>query len=177
MDEVINILLVDDNKDFCGILNEYFSDHKDLNICGTIYNGSEAFDAIQEKEPDVVILDIIMPHLDGIGVLEKLDGAELIVKPKIIVLTTLGQETMAQQACDLGADYYILKPFDLDVLGARIKQLVRGEVNNGNGMFKGKNMDIVPFPFCRTEKWHKKQKKSQIYKNIVRNASNCLVVS
>jgi len=146
MEETINILVVDDNRDFCGVLDEYFSDQKELNLCGTAYNGIDAVKAIQEKEPDVVILDIIMPHLDGIGVLEKLDSIELNVKPKIIVLTTLGQETMTQQACDLGADYYILKPFDLDVLGTRIKQLVRGEASEGcrsrGGMFKGKKMDV-----------------------------------
>jgi len=146
MEETISILVVDDNKDFCSVLDEYFSDQKELNICGTAYNGIDAIKAIQEKEPDVVILDIIMPHLDGIGVLEKLYTTELNVKPKIIVLTTLGQETMTQQACDLGADYYILKPFDLDVLGTRIKQLVRGEVSDDgrpkSGVFKGKKMDV-----------------------------------
>jgi len=146
VDEIINILVVDDNKDFCGILNEYFTEQKDLNLCGTVYNGIDAIKAIQEKEPDVVILDIIMPYLDGIGVLEKLDASEISVKPKIIVLTTLGQENMTQQACDLGADYYILKPFDLDVLGVRIKQLVKGETSSsGNGsknMLKGKSFDI-----------------------------------
>ena len=146
MYEAINILVVDDNKDFCGILSEYFTNQKDLNLCGTAYNGIDAVKAIKEKEPDVVILDIIMPHLDGIGVLEKLEATELSVKPKVIVLTTLGQETMTQQACDLGADYYILKPFDLDVLAVRIKQLVRGEPNSGCGskqvMIKGKNLDV-----------------------------------
>ncbi|KUO50537.1 MAG: sporulation transcription factor Spo0A [Desulfitibacter sp. BRH_c19] len=145
MDEPINVLVVDDNRDFCGILGEYFSNQKDLNLCDTAYNGIEALKAIQEKEPDVVILDIIMPHLDGIGVLEKLNSIDLNVRPKIIVLTTLGQETMTQQSCDLGADYYILKPFDLDVLGTRIKQLVRGESTGGgsrNGMVKGKSLDI-----------------------------------
>ncbi|WP_028309502.1 sporulation transcription factor Spo0A [Desulfitibacter alkalitolerans] len=145
MDEPINVLVVDDNKDFCGILSEYFSDQRDLNLCGTAYNGIEAVKAIQEKEPDVVILDIIMPHLDGIGVLEKLNSTELSVRPKIIVLTTLGQEIMTQQSCDLGADYYILKPFDLDVLGTRIKQLVRGETTGSgpkNGIVKGKSLDV-----------------------------------
>jgi two-component system response regulator (stage 0 sporulation protein A) len=144
VDEQINVLVVDDNRDLCAILEEYFSEQKDLRLCSVAYNGIEALKAIQEKEPDVVILDIIMPHLDGIGVLEKLNTMELAVRPKIIVLTTLGQENMTQQSCDLGADYYILKPFDLEVLGTRIKQLVRGESAGGskNGLPKGKNLDV-----------------------------------
>ncbi len=144
MEEQISVLVVDDNRDLCAILGEYFAEQKDLHLCGTVYNGIDALKAIQEKEPDVVILDIIMPHLDGIGVLEKLNSMDLAVRPKIIVLTTLGQETMTQQSCDLGADYYILKPFDLEVLGTRIKQLVRGETGGGskNGIPKGKNLDV-----------------------------------
>ena len=146
MEENINVLVVDDNKEFCGILGEFFGEQKDLKLCGTAYNGLEAVKAIQEKEPDVVILDIIMPHLDGIGVLENLSETELSVKPKIIVLTTLGQEAMTQRACDLGADYYILKPFDLDVLATRIKQLAKGERPGGggstNGIIKGKSLDV-----------------------------------
>ncbi|MEW6621646.1 MAG: sporulation transcription factor Spo0A [Bacillota bacterium] len=144
MDSQISVLIVDDNREFCGILGEYISEQKDLSLSGFAYNGIEAIKAIREKEPEVVILDIIMPHLDGIGVLEKLNSLELNMRPKIIVLTTLGQETMTQQACDLGADYYILKPFDLEVLGTRIKQLVRGDKSSGpkNGMIKGKSMDV-----------------------------------
>ena len=65
---------------------------------------------IQDLNPDVVVLDIIMPHLDGIGVLEKLSSMNLTNRPKVIILTTLGQEFMTQRSVELGADYYILKP-------------------------------------------------------------------
>ena len=74
--------------------------------------------------PDVLILDIIMPHLDGLGVLEKLREMNLSPMPKIIMLTAFGQENITQKAVQLGASYYILKPFDMDVLANRIRQLV-----------------------------------------------------
>ncbi len=125
MTDKVNVLIADDNKDFCGILESYFMEEEDLNHVATAYNGNEALQMIEESEPDVIILDIIMPHLDGIGVLERLSGFEAKV-PKIIILTALGQESMTQRAIQLGADYYILKPFDLDVLGSRIRQLVNG---------------------------------------------------
>lgn len=76
-----------------------------------------------ERVPDVMILDIIMPHLDGLGVLEKLREMDLSPMPKIIMLTAFGQETITQRAVQLGASYYILKPFDLEVLANRIRQL------------------------------------------------------
>lgn len=119
--ELTKLLIVDDNKEFCEILNDYFSEDEDIEIIGIANNGVEAIEKIQAFEPDVVILDIIMPHLDGIGVLEKL--ALHTSRPKVIMLTAFGQEAMTQRAVELGANYYLLKPFDLDVLGNRIKEL------------------------------------------------------
>ncbi len=145
MGDRINVLIADDNKEFCAILENYFSEQDDLTLVGTAFNGTEAVALIEENEPDIVVLDIIMPHLDGIGVLERLSGFDG-KKPKIIILTALGQESMTQRSLQLGADYYILKPFDLDVLGTRIRQLANGmpDVNNGSkGAFvKTRNLDV-----------------------------------
>lgn len=124
--EITKLLIADDNKDFCEILRKYFGEQKDIELVGIANNGVEAIEKIKETEPDVVVLDIIMPHLDGIGVLEKL-SVELN-KPKIIMLTAFGQEAMTQRAVELGANYYLLKPFDLDVLASRIKELGKGKV-------------------------------------------------
>ena len=63
-----------------------------------------------------------MPHLDGIGVLERINTMEC-KRPKVIMLTALGHENITQRVVDLGADYYILKPFKMDVLISRIRQL------------------------------------------------------
>jgi len=122
---LIRVLLADDNRDFIQILREYIKSQKDMILSGVAYNGNDALDMINKEEPDVVVLDIIMPHLDGLGVLEKLEGIKR--KPKVIILTSFGQESMTQRAVQLGADYFILKPFDLNTLGKRIRQLVGAE--------------------------------------------------
>lgn len=119
----IRVLLADDNKDFVDILRDYFDRQEDIEVVGAAYNGLEALDMITNITPDLVILDIIMPHLDGIGVLEKLATKDYINRPKTIMLTAFGQESMTQRAVDLGADYFILKPFDLETLTNRIRQL------------------------------------------------------
>ena len=119
---MIRVLLADDNRDFIQILREYIKSQKDMVLSGVAYNGNDALDMIKKEEPDVVVLDIIMPHLDGLGVLEKLEGIKH--KPKVIILTSFGQESMTQRAVQLGADYFILKPFDLNTLVKRIRQLV-----------------------------------------------------
>jgi len=145
MRDKINILIADDNKEFCEILQEYISSQEDFNLLGVAYNGVETLKMIQELNPDVVVLDIIMPHLDGIGVLEKLCSMTLTNRPKVIILTTLGQEFMTQRSVELGADYYILKPFDLDVLGTRIKQMfTTPNIKNINQQppVKSRNLDV-----------------------------------
>lgn len=125
MYDTIKVLIADDNRDFVEILHEYFEKQEDMTVIGDAYNGHETLELIEEKNPDVVVLDIIMPHLDGIGVLEKL-GRMNIERPKIVMLTAFGQESITQRAVELGADYFILKPFDLETLGNRVRQLAKG---------------------------------------------------
>ncbi|MGI9861216.1 sporulation transcription factor Spo0A [Moorella naiadis] len=143
--EAIKVLIADDNREFCEVLEEYFQDQQDFVLSGVAHNGQETLQLIQEQEPDIVILDIIMPHLDGIGVLEKLQVLNFEPRPKIVILTALGQESMTMRSVELGADYYILKPFDLEVLGNRLRQLANGhplpaappQINRA-----GRNMDV-----------------------------------
>ena len=122
--EKISILVADDNKDFCNILSEYFETQEDIEIVGIAKDGNEAVELAIKLLPDVLVLDIIMPHLDGLGVLEKLNTLELKKFPKIIVLSAVGQDKITQRATNLGADYYVVKPFDFEVFVRRIRQLV-----------------------------------------------------
>ncbi|MDF2713653.1 MAG: spo0A [Paenibacillus sp.] len=122
----IEVLLADDNREFTNLLSEFISEQDDMVVAGVAYNGNEVLTYIEQnnKAPDVLILDIIMPHLDGLGVLEKLREMNLNPQPKIIMLTAFGQENITQKAVQLGASYYILKPFDMEILTNRIRQLV-----------------------------------------------------
>ncbi|MBZ4652701.1 MAG: response regulator receiver protein [Peptococcaceae bacterium] len=126
MHKMTKLLIADDNKDFVDILSDYFQKQDDMVVVGVAYNGLEALDLMNSKNPDVMVLDIIMPHLDGIGVLEKMNQSDFGHKPKVIMLTAFGQESMTQRAVELGADYFILKPFDLDTLANRVRQLGTG---------------------------------------------------
>lgn len=119
----IQIVLADDNKDFSEILRELLSKQPDMEVVGVAANGLEACDIIIEKQPDVVILDVIMPYLDGIGVLERINQVELPKRPLVVMLSAVGQDKITERALSLGAEYYIVKPFDMDTLTMRIRQL------------------------------------------------------
>jgi two-component system, response regulator, stage 0 sporulation protein A len=123
--QTIEVLLADDNREFTNLLSEFIDDQDDMRVMGVAYNGNDVLRLIEQstKAPDVLILDIIMPHLDGLGVLEKLKEMDLNPQPKIIMLTAFGQENITQKAVQLGASYYILKPFDMETLTNRIRQL------------------------------------------------------
>jgi two-component system response regulator (stage 0 sporulation protein A) len=120
--ETIKVAIADDNKEFTGIMQEYLTQQPDIDLVGVAFNGEQVLSIIEEKKPDVVILDIIMPHLDGIGVLEKINTLSG-KRPKVIMLTAFGQESITQRVVELGADYYVLKPFNMEVLVSRIRQL------------------------------------------------------
>ena len=125
MGQGTKIIVVDDNRNLCTLLRTYIEDQEDLSFVGEAHDGIVAMDLIQTQEPDLIILDLVMPSLDGLGVLERLNARTTMKRPKVIMLTAFGQETLTHQAMTLGVDYFILKPFDIDILGKRIRSLTQ----------------------------------------------------
>lgn len=123
----IKIGIADDNKEFCEIMNDYFKDKENIDIIFITHDGIKTIDAIKENTPDVLILDMIMPYMDGLGVLEAINSLDLPTYPRTIVLSAVGQETITQKSINLGAEYYIVKPFNFDILLKRINQLSGNE--------------------------------------------------
>lgn len=127
MGKKIKIVVADDNRNLAQMLQDFLHTQEDLQVVGLAYNGVEAWEQIQSQEPDLVILDLVMPNLDGLGVLERINTRQATTRPKIIMLTAFGQESLTHQAMELGVDYFILKPFDLEILGKRIRSLTQDE--------------------------------------------------
>ena len=108
------------------VLGQIIEEDKDLELVGKAHNGEEICNIIREKEPDVVVLDIIRPKMDGLAVMEKFAHDKSLKKaPVFIVVSAVGQERITEDAFSLGADYYILKPFDNKMLLNRIKHARR----------------------------------------------------
>ena len=120
--EKLSIAIADDNERVVQLLEHIVNSDEELEVVGKAENGEVLVDIIKEKQPDVVLLDIIMPKIDGLTVMERINrDTELKKRPAFIVITAVGQEKITEDAFDLGADYYILKPFDNDMVISRIK--------------------------------------------------------
>lgn len=78
----IKIVIADDNREFCEILNRLISSYEEFEVIGIAKDGVEALQIVESEKPDVLILDIIMPHLDGLEVLERLQNLEGDYFPK-----------------------------------------------------------------------------------------------
>ncbi len=121
MAEKVRILIADDNKEFCELVGQMIDSQDDMVCIGCVHDGQSAVLAAKEMAPDLVILDHVMPVLDGIGVLESVRAFE--DRPRILMLTAFGQEHLIQRAAELGVDYYLMKPFDFPTLIQRIRQI------------------------------------------------------
>jgi len=121
--EKIRIMIADDNQDFIMTLMSHLEKENDMEVIGIARDGKEACEMVINKKPDVLLLDVIMPYLDGLGVLEKINEANLEPKPMCIMLSAVGQAKITQNAINLGAEYYVVKPFDIEVLIKRIRDI------------------------------------------------------
>lgn len=104
----IRLMLADDNLSLRDSLTDYFSGQSDIILTRPAANGAEVLELIDEELPDVLVLDIIMPKLDGLGVLKEL--MQRPVHPRAIMLTALRSDEVIARAMELGASYYIVKP-------------------------------------------------------------------
>lgn len=132
----LNIAIADDNERVVELLDDILSNDEDLEIVGKANNGEDAYNIIKNREPDVVLLDIIMPKLDGLSVMDKVNNDFTIKKhPTFIIISAIGQEGITENAFSLGANYYIMKPFDNDLIINRIKQ-IKGDDNKNQPIRK-----------------------------------------
>ena len=120
--EHLSVAIADDNQKILDVLGEIVSTDKELDLVGKAKNGEEMCQIIRERQPDVVLLDLIMPKMDGLTVMEMVGQDRTVHKrPYFIVITAVGQERITEDAFNKGANYYNKKPFTNQMLLERIK--------------------------------------------------------
>lgn len=122
--ENVNVVIVDDNPMILNTLDEVISSEAGLSVNGRADNGKDAIDMIKDTQPDVVLLDLVMPQMDGITVVENIKKKTSMLKnPAFIILSAVGGEQMTEEAFQAGANYFLMKPFDKDILVNKIRRI------------------------------------------------------
>ena len=121
--EKMSVILVDNNKSLCQELAAGLESSGDINVIGIAHDGISAYEMIVEKKPDAVILDVVMPRLDGLGLLEKLQKSDIAKKPACIMHSAVNNDNITNKALQLGAQYYLVKPVEnTDIIKKHICQ-------------------------------------------------------
>ena len=121
--EDIKVLLVDDNTELRHSLRITLAAQDGIAVVGECSNGQEALDFLSRAQADVVLLDIIMPQMDGYTFMEELSRRGGDQQPQVIVLSALGRDDFIMRAVELGARYYMIKPVENSVLISRIRDV------------------------------------------------------
>ena len=136
MNRQIKVVIADDNEDISSLLSDYLGSDQEISVVGIAKNGVETLDIVNKTNPDILLLDIIMPQLDGLGVLEAMKNIK--GKPITIVYSAISHDKVTNTAISLGADYYMVKDTDMKFLKKRIKSFFDKDLeyvkeNNGTG--------------------------------------------
>lgn len=120
MESKIKVLIADPNDDFRLLLSDRLAMEEDIEIVGKASDGVQALNLCAETEPDVILLDLVLPNLDGLGVIQHL--ADLNALPSVFVISAFYNEQLVSRCAELGAYYFIPKPCDMSELITRLRQ-------------------------------------------------------
>ncbi|GGH97772.1 MULTISPECIES: sporulation initiation factor Spo0A C-terminal domain-containing protein [Mammaliicoccus] len=124
---VIKVAIIEDSKAYVSEMAQYLKEH-DIEVVNIGYNGKEALDIINGEAFDVLLLDLILPHIDGMTLLKK------YIKPnkqyKVICMSAFVSDDVLKESVSLGVDYFLIKPVEFDVLLNTIQRILDTDDSN-----------------------------------------------
>ena len=121
--ERIRVLLADDDRNLINALGDYLARRPDMEVVGRVSDGAEVMDCVRSLIPDVIVMDLVLPRRDGFVVMEQLSHLDEPARPKVIVLTALARNDFIMRAVRLGAAYFMVKPFEMQLICERIREI------------------------------------------------------
>jgi len=140
METKSRVLIADSGEDFRFLMADTISSEEDMTVVGTAGDGIETLALIEQKHPNVIVMDLVLTKLDGLGVLHKL--SQLGQKPAVIIVSGFFNDHVVQEAAELGAYYFMPKPCDVPALLSRIRQVTASSraANSGKNQQQGVEM-------------------------------------
>lgn len=137
MDNRRTVLLADANEGFRGILREAIEKLEGFTVVGTAGDGKEALRMLSQHHPDLVVMDVMLPELDGLSILRQMQGDK---RPKVILVSALCTDQVVGEAMSLGANFFLPKPCALDALLDRVQSVFQKPVTPEQRAAMLKNM-------------------------------------
>ncbi|MDE7263529.1 MAG: sporulation transcription factor Spo0A [Anaeroplasmataceae bacterium] len=126
------IIVADDNREVLSMVSEFLKMQPNMGVVETFTGGKELLTYLESNTADIVLLDVFMPDLDGINVMSEIKSNPKYNRPnKIVIITAFNTESLMAKASALGADYFIVKPIDLNNLHKTLNQLISEESSKG----------------------------------------------
>jgi two-component system response regulator (stage 0 sporulation protein A) len=142
----VSVAIADDNRQTLNLLGEILEKEDGIHVVGKADNGEDAYNMIVETNPDIVLMDVIMPRLDGISVMERVkNNRQMKGNPSFIMVTAASSQDVTEDAFRLGANYYIMKPFSRDVVLDKIRRVSRGRVRAAAAGDHGDARRVQPY--------------------------------
>ena len=138
MQDKVKILVADDNGMTREMIHQGLSRMDEVHVVGLAANGQEAVELMRKHQPDILVLDLVMPVLDGVGVLEeirRMPGK----RPSVLVLSAMGSEDVVNEVMRYGVRYFMVKPFEIEQICRRVRDIIDQENGALNGGF-----DVMP---------------------------------
>jgi two-component system, response regulator, stage 0 sporulation protein A len=127
--DMLKVMIVDDDPHFAEELRCHLCQDERFDVIGVAHDGYEALKLLKVLNPDVILLDLIMPKLDGFGMLQLAYHTDVLKNKKVIVMSETSEDNIVQYAIRLGASYFMYKPFTYETLSQRI-HLIAGDVSH-----------------------------------------------
>ena len=125
MGSKISVLLADANEEYRALLQKRLEETEEYTVVGSSGDGNETLDILKTETPQVLILDLVLPGLDGISILHRLN--ELNLHPYVFVLSSFCSERIAAECAELGAAFFFAKPCESEAVLRHIRQLIQGD--------------------------------------------------
>jgi len=141
----IKLLIADSNRELSLQMKSFFDGKSDIELISIATDGLDALEKIRKHSPDAVLMDIVLPQLDGIGLLKEINTLSRTYRPIVIVTSGAKREHITNICMQLGADYFMIKPCDNETVYERIKLLcmpkTSGSIHDIACTEKGDNAD------------------------------------
>ena len=119
----VRVMLVEDNLELRASVKGYIAQQEGMRVVAECASGLEALEMLGKTGVDVIVLDMIMPQMDGYAFLDEIRRQQITPVPQVIVTSALGRDDLIARAVEGGARYYMIKPFDMGALMARIREV------------------------------------------------------